>query len=415
MRLLMKRSVKLITTVLMTLVLATNALAYEAEEKEISAGDMSEASVEHFDLKQAGSQSFESLGNTDMAQIIDSQYFSLELDNVQESIPQSGAEIMGDLEITSNMDIDTGLGRIYEKGRDEIGGILKGAIRSAVIILIIAILCSISENFFESGTFGEAPNYISFAGVLAISIVAVGDVNSFIGFGYNTLDELNGISKVLLPTLSAAASAGGAVTSAAVKYAATALFMDVLITLASSLLMPVIYAYIASSIAEAAIGGEGLTGASGFLKWLATTILTLLVLSFVVYISITGIVSSTADAATIRVAKTTLSTVFPVVGSIISDAASSVLAGASVLKNAIGVFGMLAVISVCLLPFLNLGAHYILYKAASKLSATISGARISKLVSSIGTAFGLVMSLTGACALMLFFSIISMLKVVSVQ
>lgn len=411
----MKRSVKLITTVLMALVLATNALAYEGEDTEISAGDGSEAIAAHSGLKEAGSQTYGGMGNGDMAEIINRQYSSLELDNLRDSLPESGAEIMGELEISSHMDMDTGLGKIYEKGCREIGGILKGALRSAVIILIIAIVCSVSESFFESGAFGEAPSYISFASVLAISIVAVGDVNAFIGYGYTTLDELNGISKVLLPTLSAAAAAGGAVTSAAVKYAATALFMDVLITLATGLLMPVIYAYIASSIAEAAIGGEGLSGASGFLKWLATTILTLLVLSFVVYISVTGIVSSTADAATIRVAKTALSTVFPVVGSIISDAASSVLAGASVLKNAIGVFGMLAVIAICLLPFLNLGAHYILYKAASKLSATISGARISKLVSSIGTAFGLVMSLTGACALMLFFSIISMLKVVSAQ
>lgn len=411
----MKRSVKLITTVLMAFVLATNALAYEAEENKVSAGDGSNAPAEYSVYEQDGAPAYVNTGNTDMSRIIERQYSSLELDKIQGSLPESGAEIMGDMDITSGIDIDAGLGRIYEKGRDEIGGILKGAVRSAVIILIIAILCSISESFFESGTFGETPNYISFAGVLAISVVAVGDVNAFIGYGYSTLGELNDISKVLLPTLSAAAAASGAATSAAVKYAATALFMDVLITLATGLIMPVIYAYIASSIAEAAVGGEGLTGASGFLKWLATTLLTLLVLSFVVYISVTGIVSSAADAAVVRVAKTTLSTVFPVVGSIIADAASSVLAGASVLKNAIGVYGMLAVMSVCLLPFLHLGAHYILYKATSKLSATISGARISKLVSGIGTAFGLVMSLTGACALMLFFSIISMLKVVSAQ
>lgn len=399
----MKKSVKLISTALMALILATNALAMEPENTDVP------ATYSGYEGQYGGAP------QTDMDQIIDSQYDSLELEELEAALPEAGTEIMGDIGITSDIDIDTGLSRIYEKGLDEIGGIFKGAVRSAVLILIIAVLCSVSENFFESGAFGGAPNYIALAGVLAISVVAVGDVNAFIGFGYTTLQELNDVSKVLLPTLTAAAAAGGAVTSAAAKYAATALFMDVLITLAGGLLMPVIYAYIASSVAEAAIGGEGLSGASGFLKWLATTILTLLALSFVVYISITGIVSSTADAATIRVAKTTLSTVFPVVGSIISDAASSVLAGASVLKNAIGVFGMLAVLSVCLLPFLNLGTHYILYKAVSKLSATISGARISKLVSSIGTAFGLVMSLTGACALMLFFSIISMLKVVSVQ
>jgi stage III sporulation protein AE len=233
------------------------------------------------------------------------------------------------------------------------------------------------------------------------------------GLGDSTLTELSSFSKVLLPTLSAAAAASGAIASSAAKYAATALFMDVLITVSSGILMPVIYAFIAACIAEAAVGGEGITGAASFLKWMATTLLTLIVLAFVVYLGVSGVVSSATDAATLRVAKTTLSTVFPVVGSIISDAASSVLAGASVLRNAIGVFGMLAVISLCLLPFMHLGAHYILYKAVSKLTATVSGSKISKLVSGIGTAFGLTMSLTGACALMLFFSLISMIKVVT--
>lgn len=49
-------------------------------------------------------------------------------------------------------------------------------------------------------------------------------------------------------------------------------------------------------------------------------------------------------------------------GGIISDAAETVLAGAGMLKNTVGVFGMLAILAACAYPFLQLGVQYLLYK-----------------------------------------------------
>ena len=48
-----------------------------------------------------------------------------------------------------------------------------------------------------------------------------------------------------------------------------------------------------------------------------------------------------------KAAKFTISNMVPVVGGVISDTAETLLAGASVLRNAAGVFGMLAVIGIC--------------------------------------------------------------------
>jgi stage III sporulation protein AE len=58
--------------------------------------------------------------------------------------------------------------------------------------------------------------------------VAVNDVNSFIGKGSETIDQLNTFSKVILPTLTASAPPEGQSLGCA-KYAAAALFIDVLV------------------------------------------------------------------------------------------------------------------------------------------------------------------------------------------
>jgi stage III sporulation protein AE len=134
-------------------------------------------------------------------------------------------------------------------------------------------------------------------------------------------------------------------------------------------------------------------------------------LLFVAYLSLTGVISAATDAVTTKALKTTIQTVLPVVGSIIADASETVLAGASILRNAVGIFGLLAVVATCLLPFLRLAANYLLYKAAAGLAGAIADSRITKLVNAVSTAFGMMLGLVGASALMLFISIISVIRV----
>ncbi|NMA25523.1 MAG: stage III sporulation protein AE [Clostridiales bacterium] len=337
-----------------------------------------------------------------------SQAEALETDKLENALPDEAGSLLGDMKITDSLDLSGGVKKLIEGVQKGIGDAVTGGLKSAAVIVIIAVLCSTVNAALEGGA-----KYAVLAGVLAISAVSVLNVNAFIGLGSKTLDDMNSFSKMLLPTLTGAAAASGAVTSAAAKYAATALFMDIMMSVSKSIVVPLIYAYTATSVAEAALGGEGLTGASNLLKWLTKTVMSGIVLLFVAYLSLTGVISGTTDAVTTKALKTTLSTVLPVVGSIIADASETVLAGASILRNAIGIFGFLAVAATCLFPFLHLGVNYLLYKAAAGVSGAVADGRITRLVNAAGTAFGMMLGLVGASALMLFISIISVIKVVT--
>ena len=188
---------------------------------------------------------------------------------------------------------------------------------------------------------------------------------------------------------------------------ATMLLSDLLITLINRVLLPLVYTYIAACVAWAAVGNEGLKRMAATLKWAVTTVLTAVLILFVTYLTISGVIAGTTDALTVKAAKFTMSSMVPVVGGILSDAAETVLAGAGILKNTVGVFGMLVVIGICLVPFLQLGFHYLTYKVASALSATLSGSRVAALIDQISGAFGLVLGMTGACALLLLISMVA--------
>ena len=84
------------------------------------------------------------------------------------------------------------------------------------------------------------------------------------------------------------------------------------------------------------------------------------------------------------------------------------------MKNAVGVFGMIVILCMCVAPFLSLGIHYLTYKLTSALTATLSSGRIGGLVDAIGGAFGLVLGMTGACAVLLLVSLVSAVSAVTV-
>ena len=342
---------------------------------------------------------------------IDWEAEALGVDELEAAVPDGARDLLEGADLGLGTSFDAGLRRILQNALDQLGGAFRQAARSAATVLVIALLVGLVGSMYE-GSGGGTPEFVPLLGVLAVAGVAVGTSGAFIGLGADTLRQLEEFSKSLFPAMAAAGAAGGALTSAAVKYAGTVLFLDILITLTGRVIMPLIYAYIAASIGSAALGGEGLKGAANLLKWITGVLITTLMIAFVGYLTVTGVVSGSADVLTTRVAKTTISTVLPVVGGIVADAAETVLAGAMLVRNGIGVIGLLVVLAVCLLPILQLGAHYLMFKAAAGLSGAVTDKRVGGLIGDLGTAFGMVMGLTGAGAMMIFFSIISMMRMV---
>lgn len=319
---------------------------------------------------------------------------------------------LGSVELTPDINFGEGLKALLDQGLQSLGTIMSQAVRSGGMLLLVVLFCGMADSFGSVSGKRTGPDVVALAGAAAIAMLAAGDIHSLIGLGRETIDQLETFSKALLPTIAAAAAGSGAATGAAVRQMGTVLFSDVLMTCINRLLIPLVYAYVAACTAYAAVGNDGLKEVAALLKWVVTSILTLLLLVFVGYLTVSGAAASGMDAMTVKAAKTAISGMVPVVGGVLSDATETVLAGAGILKNAIGIFGMLAVLAFCLIPFLRLGTHYLVYKLAAVASSTMAGGRIGWLIGGIGSAFGLVMGMTGACALLMLVSLVSSVMVV---
>lgn len=342
-----------------------------------------------------------------MEGVLERQSEALDLEGLERAAGEYGGEIAW----MEEGSLEEGLRSVLDTGTSALRGVVKKGIRSAVLLLAVVLLCGLTEHMEEGlgGKSGIDPAAV--VGALAVAAIAVGDVNTLVGLGKGAMEEMDGFSKVLLPTTAAAVAASGAPTQAAARQAATMLFSDVLLTMMDRLLVPLIYAYTAAATAWAAVGNEGLKRMADLLKRLSAWILSGLLMAFVTYLTVSGVIAGNADALALKAAKLTISGMVPVVGGILSDAAGTVLAGAGILKNAVGVFGMVVILSMCVIPFLQLGVHYLLYKLTAVLTATVSSSRTAGLIDCIGGAFGLVLGMTGAGAFLLLVSLVSAVSV----
>ena len=347
------------------------------------------------------------MGAASASDVLAAQSEALDLDALQDA----AGGYLPDGALEAGISLDEGLQTILNTGSGQISGVVRKAVRSGVLLLTVVLLCGLAEGLYGGMGVSQTTDVVAIVGALAITAVAVADANSLIGMGREALEQMETFSKILLPTITAAAAAGSP-SGAVARQLATMLFSDILITLINRLLLPLVYTYIAACVAYAAVGNEGLKRIAGTLKWVVTSILTVVLLVFVGYLTVSGVIAGSTDAVTVKAAKFTMSSLVPVVGGILSDAAETVLAGAGILKNAVGVFGMLAVLCMCVAPFLQLGIHYLTYKVTSALSATVSSGRVAGLIDQIGGAFGLVLGMTGASALLLLISMVSAITAV---
>ena len=289
---------------------------------------------------------------------------------------------------------------------EELPSLLRGAGRSGLLLLAVALLCGFAETARqELGPGGLDPARL--AGATAVTIIAAADVHTLLGLGREALGHMDTFSQLLMPVMTGVCAAAGAPTAAVVRQGATLLFLTLLLRLTDALVVPMLYGYIAASAAWAALGNDGLKRLGKLLKWVAGTVLTTLITVFVFYLTVSGAVAGSADALAQKTAKTMLSGMIPVVGGILADAAETVVAGAGALKGTVGVLGMLAVLGICIGPFLRIGVHYLMYKAVAALTATVTEGPTAALMDDLGSAFALMLGAVGGGGAILYVALIT--------
>ena len=168
--------------------------------------------------------------------------------------------------------------------------------------------------------------------------------------------------------------------------------------------------YLGLAAANSATGEDMLKRMKELLKWVMSWCLRTVLTVFTAYMGITGAVTGSTDAAVLKAAKTTISTAVPVVGGVLSNAAETVLAGAAVMKNAAGIYGIFAVLAVFLAPFLRIGIHYLMVKLSAAVTGIFGCKQMTDLIGDFSEAMGFLLAMTGSVCTLHLISTVCFLK-----
>ena len=263
------------------------------------------------------------------------------------------------------------------------------AVGLCVIFVAAAIIIGLIQNIQD-----KQEHILQLVGTLTVSSILLRNSQSFIHLGAETVNKISNYSKMLLPVMTAALASQGHFSRSASLYVTTAAFDAVLSTAISTLIIPMLYIYLCMSTAHNALGEPILGKIRDFIKWLAVWMLKIVLYLFTGYVGITGVVSGSTDAIALKVTKIAISGAVPVVGGMLADTSEAVLVSAALAKNAAGVYGLLAFISIIIGPFLKIGIQYLLLKITGAICGAFECKQIVGILKDFTTCLGLLLAMT---------------------
>lgn len=316
-------------------------------------------------------------------------------------VPQAGEAYMP----PETESFSEGLWYVIKTAICEINPALKEASAVCLSLIGAVLLVALLKDFSKG-----PQKTVILAAVVGVGTLLLGASNSMIRLATNTVTELSDYGKLLLPIMATTLAAQGGTSSSAAMYTGSALFCTVLTSLLTKLVVPMVYIFICISIAWGAIGEDSLKSIRDFVKWLALWTMKIVLYIFSGYMGISKIVTGAVDASALRAAKLTISGMVPVVGKIISESSETILVSAGIVKNGVGIYGLLAILSVLIGPFIKIGIHYLLFKATAAICDIFEIKQISGLVSDFSKAMGITLGMIGILSMMLMISTVCFMK-----
>ena len=114
---------------------------------------------------------------------------------------------------------------------------------------------------------------------------------------------------------------------------------------------------------------------------------------------------------TSKTTKAIVSSAIPVVGKILGDGVDTVVGGGIILKNAIGLVGVIVVIGICIIPIIKLSILTISYKLLATVSQPIADTKIVSLLDQIGDVFKILLAILSSISFMLIIGTALVLKI----
>lgn len=309
--------------------------------------------------------------------------------------------------ITGKVDNKPILEKILKLFGKEIVSTFKTIISILTLILVHSIIKAIADNLQTS----NISRLIYYAQYILIITIAMSNFSSLILSIKNTITNLVGFMNSLVPLLVTLMIYTGSIATSSLLEPIILFIITFISNIIIDLILPVVSIITALTIVSKLSDKVQIGKLSKFMKSSIIWFLGIMLTIFVGVISLEGTLASSVDGITAKTAKAAVSSMIPVVGKILGDSVDSVLGCGLVLKNALGVVGVIIVIGICVMPIIKLSILTIMYNISAAIIEPLADEKIVKLLSEFGDIFKLLLGIMCSVSVLLIVGITIVIKI----
>ncbi|WP_419393701.1 stage III sporulation protein AE [Cytobacillus praedii] len=273
---------------------------------------------------------------------------------------------------------------------------------SLILLTVFSMFLQSLQNSFEKSTVSKAAYAIVF---MVLIIIALNSFHVAISYTQEAIDTMISFIMALIPLLLALIASSGGIVSAAFFHPVILFLMNMSGLFIQYVVLPLLFLSALLSIVSTLSENYKVTQLANLLKNWSIGLLGTFLTVFLGVISVQGASAAVTDGITLRTAKFITGNFIPVIGRMFTDATDTVISASVLLKNTVGIAGVVILIIIAAFPAIKILMIAFIYKFAAAILQPLGGGPIITCLDIISKSIIYVFAALAIVSLMFFLSI----------
>jgi stage III sporulation protein AE len=300
---------------------------------------------------------------------------------------------------------DFDMSDIFAMVLDAMLGGVKRSVPAIVQIVVIGLLFGVISHFKPS--FGETgvSKAAQTAQFVIVGTITIGVLIYVFGIGVSAIADMTAFTRELFPLLLALLTALGGITSASILSPATIFLTTGISIFFNDFILPLIIVMTVFTLVGSFSSTVKLSGFCSLIKTVIKWSVGICSTIFAGIVALQGLLGSTFDGLSIKTAKYTIDKLVPVIGGLFSNSVDVLISCSLLIKNAVGVAGILIVAGIVITPVFAILAHYFLFRLCAAVLEPAAGEKMGKFMQGAADVILMLFTAVLASAVMFFITI----------
>lgn len=276
-----------------------------------------------------------------------------------------------------------------------------------IIIVVHSILKSVSDGL-DNGGISQITYFVQYILIVTLIMTNFAGIISSIK---DTIQNLVGFSYSLIPLLLALMMITGNIVTASAVQPILLILITFIGNFISTFLLPMVLIGTSLGIISKISDKVQIDKLAKTFKSSVVWILGIVLTIFTGVLSLESSLTGHVDGITTKTTKAVVSSAIPVVGKILSDTAEVVLGSGVILKNAVGIIGVIVIIGICAMPIIKLAVLTAMYHILSAVCQPIADKKIIDIIEQMRDTFKVLLAMVCSISVMLIIGVTIVIKI----